>query len=89
MHLLRINRENYIIIIGGAKSPSVPAAEGEAPTKKGEGIVVISGNKLRKNADKRKMWFIEPSAGTTVDFVLSFNSPYPTQPGLLISSSPF
>ena len=64
--------------------PTLPAeGEREQPIQQKEGIVVVSGKKLRKNADRKKFWFIEPISGNMVDFTLGFNSPWPNQLGIV------
>ncbi len=75
---LHSNRENYIILIGGAKPPSHPNEKDEHL----QGIVVVSGKKLRKNSDRRRLWFIESVSGNVVDFSTVYSSPWQSQTGL-------
>lgn len=73
-------RENYIILLGGAKRPGLPVSM-QTEEKDTTGIVVVSGKKLRKNSDRRRLWFIESTSGNVIDSTLVFNSPWPNQIG--------
>lgn len=47
-----------------------------------KGIVVISGKALRRNSEKKRVWFVgTPSGSPVADFTFVFNSPWPANTG--------
>lgn len=64
------------MMVGGARPPG-PPSEREL-----NGMVVVSGKKLKKNSDKRRLWFIESTYGHVIDFTTVFNTPWRTQTGI-------